>query len=55
MGFDQIRITKARGGSSLLTKEDKALLARLDRQSEDMLAWLAQQRRDFDSHTDHYR
>jgi hypothetical protein len=43
---------KRHARSSFLSKEDKALLARLDRQSEDMLAWLAQQRRDFENRID---
>jgi hypothetical protein len=39
---------KRRTSSSLLSREDIALLARIDAQSEEFLKWLAQQRRDFE-------
>jgi hypothetical protein len=55
VAFDQIRITKRRASSSLLSKEDEKFLARVAVESEEFLAWLAQQRRDFENHIDIYR
>jgi hypothetical protein len=55
VALDQIRITKRRASSSHLPKADRQLLGWVDDQCEDMLAWLAQQRRDFENHIDLYR
>jgi hypothetical protein len=49
MAFDQIRITKRRGSSSLLSKQDEEFLARVDEQSKEFMTWLAQQRNDFEA------